>query len=156
MNTCLFLCSTVPSFHYLIIFRFPIPRFASPLWAPLVPHRVTNLLVLQETLVWSLGPEDPGEGTGSPLQCSCLENSMTRIPGRLQSIGSQSQTWLWLTLHTMSYRNKLTDTHTQRHPHTQHTPSPIYSSSDAKITKQSKTYISVCFPPFETYSQVLD
>ena len=65
---------------------------------------------------------------------------------------TKSQTWLWLTLHTMSYRNKLIDTHTQRHPHTQHTPSPIYSSSDAKITKQSKTYISVCFPPFETFS----
>ena len=30
-----------------------------------------------------------GEENGNPLQCSCLENSMDRKPGRLQSIGSQ-------------------------------------------------------------------
>ena len=29
----------------------------------------------------------PGEGNGNPLQYSCLENSMTEEPGRLQSIG---------------------------------------------------------------------
>ena len=32
----------------------------------------------------------PGEGKGSQLQYSCLENSMLREPGELQSIGSQS------------------------------------------------------------------
>ena len=31
----------------------------------------------------------PGEGHGSPLQYSCLENPMDREPGRLQSIGLQ-------------------------------------------------------------------
>ena len=31
----------------------------------------------------------PGEGNGNALQCSCLENSMDREPGRLQSMGSQ-------------------------------------------------------------------
>ena len=31
----------------------------------------------------------PGEGNGSPLQYSCLENPMTEEPGGLQSIGSQ-------------------------------------------------------------------
>ena len=31
----------------------------------------------------------PGEGNGNVLQCSCLENSMDREPGRLQSMGSQ-------------------------------------------------------------------
>ena len=31
----------------------------------------------------------PGEGNGSPLQSSWLENSMDREPGRLQSMGSQ-------------------------------------------------------------------
>ena len=31
----------------------------------------------------------PGEGNGNPLQCSCLENSMDRKPGRLQSMRSQ-------------------------------------------------------------------
>ena len=34
---------------------------------------------MQETSVQSLGQEDPLEkGNGSPLQCSCLENSMDR------------------------------------------------------------------------------
>ena len=30
-----------------------------------------------------------GEGNGNPLQYSCLENSMTEKPGRLQSMGSK-------------------------------------------------------------------
>ena len=29
----------------------------------------------------------PGEGNGNPLQYSCLENSMTEEPGRLQFMG---------------------------------------------------------------------
>ena len=31
----------------------------------------------------------PEEGNGNPLQYSCLENSMDREPGRLQSMGLQ-------------------------------------------------------------------
>ena len=31
----------------------------------------------------------PGEGNGNPLQYSCVENSMDRGPGELQSMGSQ-------------------------------------------------------------------
>ena len=31
----------------------------------------------------------PGVGNGNPLQYSCLENSMERGPGRLQSKGPQ-------------------------------------------------------------------
>ena len=31
----------------------------------------------------------PGEGNGNPLKYSCLENSMDRKPGRLQSMGLQ-------------------------------------------------------------------
>ena len=31
----------------------------------------------------------PGEGNGNPLQYSCLENSMDRGAGQLQSMGSQ-------------------------------------------------------------------
>ena len=34
----------------------------------------------------------PGEGNGSPLQCSCLENSMDRGAWPATSVGSQSQT----------------------------------------------------------------
>ena len=35
-----------------------------------------------------------GGGHGNPLQCSCLENPRTEVPGRLQSRGLQSQTRL--------------------------------------------------------------
>ena len=31
----------------------------------------------------------PGEGNDNPLQYSCLENSWTEEPGRLQSVGLQ-------------------------------------------------------------------
>ena len=31
----------------------------------------------------------PGEGNGTPLQYSCLENPWTEEPGRLQSMGSR-------------------------------------------------------------------
>ena len=38
----------------------------------------------------------PGEGNGNPLQYSCLENSTTDEPGRLQSMGSQ-KSWTLLS-----------------------------------------------------------
>ena len=37
----------------------------------------------------------PGVGKGNPLQYSCLENSMDRGPGRLQSMGSQRVRHHW-------------------------------------------------------------
>ena len=53
---------------------------------------VKNLPARQETQVQSLGQEDsPGEGTGNPLQYSCLENPMDRgawwatVPGVAKS-----------------------------------------------------------------------
>ena len=46
-------------------------------WASLVAQMVSNLPVMQETWVLSLGWEDPlEEGIGYPLQFSCLENPM--------------------------------------------------------------------------------
>ena len=49
---------------------------------------VKNPPAMQETQVQSLGGEDPLEkGMATPLQYSCLENSME--PGELQSMGSQ-------------------------------------------------------------------
>ena len=44
-------------------------------------------------LIPGLG-RSPGGGHGTPLQYSCLENPMDRGAWRLQSIGSQSWTWL--------------------------------------------------------------
>ena len=38
--------------------------------------------------------EITGEGNGTPLQCSCLENPRDRQPGGLPSMGSQSRTRL--------------------------------------------------------------
>jgi len=39
-------------------------------------------------LIPGLG-RSPGEGNGNPLQSSCLDNSMDKEPGRLQSMGWQ-------------------------------------------------------------------
>ena len=48
-------------------------------WAFLVAQMVKNLHVIQETWVQSLSQEDPpGGGNVSPLQYSCLENTMHR------------------------------------------------------------------------------
>ena len=54
----------------------------------------------------------PGEGTGDPLQFSCLENFMDREPGRLQSIGSQRvghnwSDWAHTSIHHACYFNHL-------------------------------------------------
>ena len=44
---------------------------------------IKNLPAMQETPVRSLGLEDPpGEGNGSPLQYSCLENSSILVNKR--------------------------------------------------------------------------
>ena len=51
---------------------------------------VKNLPAMRETWVQSLGSKDPLKGEpGNRLQYSCLENSMDRGPGGLQSMGSQ-------------------------------------------------------------------
>ena len=39
----------------------------------------------------------PGEGDGTPLQYSCLENPWTEEPGRLQSMGSLRVGYDWMT-----------------------------------------------------------
>ena len=44
----------------------------------------------------------PGEGNGNALQYSCLENSMDEGAGRLQFMGSQSQTWLSNFTHSLT------------------------------------------------------
>ena len=46
-----------------------------------------GLPAMQEIWVQSLGREDsPGEGSGNPLQYSCLEIPWMEEPGRLQSM----------------------------------------------------------------------
>ena len=49
-----------------------------------------------------------GAGNGNPLQYSCLENFMDKEPGRLQSVGSQSQTRL--STHTLCPSRAITGT----------------------------------------------
>ena len=52
-------------------------KYLCILWASLVAQVVKNLPAMWETWVRSLGWEDcPGEGNGTPFQCSCLENPM--------------------------------------------------------------------------------
>ena len=41
-----------------------------------------------DSMVLSKDVERDGEDNGTPLQYSCLENSWTEEPGRLQSMGS--------------------------------------------------------------------
>ena len=59
--------------------------------ASLVALMLKNLPAMQETRGRFLDREDsPGEGNGSPLQFSCLENPLwTEEPGGLQPMGSQ-------------------------------------------------------------------
>ena len=45
-------------------------------WDSLVAQTVKRLPAMREPLVRSPGREDPREGNGTPLQYSCLENSM--------------------------------------------------------------------------------
>ena len=56
---------------------------------------------MQETWVWSLGWKDAlEEGSGNPLQCSCLESPLDEEPGGLQSMGSQRVGHDWATQYT--------------------------------------------------------
>ena len=69
---------------------------------------VRNLPAMQETQVQSLDWEYPREnGNGNPLQCSCLENSMTEEPGGLHS------PWGHVESHTTECLT-LTHTHIER------------------------------------------
>ena len=71
------------------------------LWASLLAQTVKNLPEMQETFVWSLGWKDPlEEGSGNPLQYSCLENPLDEEPGGLQSMGSQRVGHDWATQYT--------------------------------------------------------
>ena len=68
--------------------------------ASLVAQMVKNPPAMRETWVQSVGGDDPpGEGNGSPLQCSCLENPTDggAIPGGLQSMGSLRVGHDWVT-----------------------------------------------------------
>ena len=65
---------------YYIVY---LVKALNPVWtdpthvASPVAQMVKNLPAMQETLVQSLGQEDP-EGNGNPLQYSCPENSVGR------------------------------------------------------------------------------
>ena len=68
-------------------------------WASLVAQMVKNLPAMQETCVRSLGREDPLEKGMAIHSSLAWEIPWTEEPGRLQPMGSQSQTGLsvWLT-----------------------------------------------------------
>ena len=60
------------------------------MWASLVTQTVTNLLVMQEIWVPSLGREDPLEkGMATPSSILAWRIPWTEEPGRLQSMGLQ-------------------------------------------------------------------
>ena len=67
----------------------------SPIWASLVAQLAKNLPVMQETSVQSLGQGDLLEKEmGTPSSILAWEIPWTEEPGRLHSMGSQSQTRL--------------------------------------------------------------
>ena len=57
------------------------------------------LLNFKHLLIWYLqhNPGSQGEGNGTLLQYSCLENPWTEEPGRLQSMGSLGVRHYWAT-----------------------------------------------------------
>ena len=63
-------------------------------WASLVAQMVKNLPAVQETQVRSLGWEDLEKGTATHSSVLAWRIPWTEEPGRLQSMGSQSQTQL--------------------------------------------------------------
>ena len=74
----------------------------------LVAQTIKNPPAMQETWVWSLGQENLLEkGKAHPLQYSCLENSMDRGAGRLQSTGSQ-RVWHDRATNVTFYKSKST------------------------------------------------
>ena len=74
----------------------------------LVAQMVKNLSAMKDTLgsIPGLG-RSPGEENGSPLQYSCLENSMDRGPGGLQSMESHSIRHNWAHTHTKCRKSDL-------------------------------------------------
>ena len=63
--------------------------------ASLVAQMVKNPLEMQETWVWSLGWKDPWRRAWQPIPVFLPGESLwTEEPGKLQSLGSQSWTWL--------------------------------------------------------------
>ena len=63
----------------------------------LVAQTVRNLPAVQETRVQPLLVRSPGEGHGSPLQYSYLENSVKRGTWRTTAMGSQIVRQNWVT-----------------------------------------------------------
>ena len=82
--------------------KFP---FSTGVWrASLVAQMVKNSPAMQEMWLWSPGREDPLEkGVATPSGTLAWEIPWTEGPGRLWSLGSQSQTRLgnWACTHTL-------------------------------------------------------
>ena len=70
----------------------------SGFWASLVAQMVKKRPAVQEARAQSLGRKTPGGGHGSPLQYSCLQNSVDRGAGWATVPGiPKSQTQEWAT-----------------------------------------------------------
>ena len=59
--------------------------------------------------------KSPGEGNGNPLQYSCLENSMDKEPGVLQSMEMQRVGLFHFHFHAISFFCLLRNAHTGLH-----------------------------------------
>ena len=93
------------------------------LWASQVALVVKNLLanagdIRDVGLIPGLG-RSPGGGNGTPLQYSCLENSMSRSGG-LQSMGLQRVRHDWVIEHTYPFITQVKYIHYENLEDTQH------------------------------------
>jgi len=101
-NCCFLTCTQVSQeaskvVWYSYLFK-NFPQFTW--WAPLMVQMVKNLLVMQETWVWSLGGEDSLEEGMQPTPVFLPgESPRTEEPGWLQSMWLQRVKHDWVTKH---------------------------------------------------------
>ena len=113
---------TVAEYFIKVSTLFRMSIILSSLWSSQVAQMAKNLHAVQEIQVQTLGGEDPLEkemATHSSILAWRI--LWTEEPGGLQSMGSQSQTWL-SNSHTHTY----THTHTHTHTHTGSLQLPHY------------------------------
>ena len=83
-----FICKSCDQLSYHLVFRF-MPSLCSYCGFPGGSHGKASACNVGDPGSIAGLERSPGEGNDNPLQYSCLENSLDREAGRLQSMGSQ-------------------------------------------------------------------
>ena len=86
------------------LFNQNLHFYRYPRWSDWIPCGLRcSLPAIQETRLWSLGQEDPGEGNGNPLQYSCLENPMGGGAWQV-TVHRITKSQAWLSDFTFTFR----------------------------------------------------